>query len=239
MNPNDVPETAMYTPMGFFEYVFITFGLRDSGQTQQRYLQRALGDFRFVYFFTKYILVASEDEAQHEKHLFIVFERLEKILLRANLEKIVLGQPKVVFLRSVQEKDKAVLQYPTPETIHRTKMISGMVNFYLPFLPHAAKTQRSSNAFLKNSRKKDKRPVTWDESSIAAFKKWKWDLNPHICAFFQRHHLITGCGAWRRRTAPLHTSKGAWRRILLHYTACTKGRADFRATIHYVQWGRR
>ena len=41
---SDVPKTAVITPFGLFEFVSMTFGLRNAVQTFQRYIHHALRD---------------------------------------------------------------------------------------------------------------------------------------------------------------------------------------------------
>ncbi|GBN20732.1 hypothetical protein AVEN_250579-1 [Araneus ventricosus] len=48
-----------------------------------------------------------------------------------------------------------------------------MLNFYRRFLPNAADTQASLHEFLKNSKKNDKRSVSWTDVTLAAFEKCK------------------------------------------------------------------
>lgn len=47
--PDDIPKTAVITPFGLFEFTAMTFGLRNAGQTFQRYIFSALGDLEFVF----------------------------------------------------------------------------------------------------------------------------------------------------------------------------------------------
>ena len=42
--PEDIPKTAVITPFGLFEYVVMTFGMRNASQTFQRYIFQAVGD---------------------------------------------------------------------------------------------------------------------------------------------------------------------------------------------------
>ncbi|GBL54341.1 Pro-Pol polyprotein [Araneus ventricosus] len=51
-----------------------------------------------------------------------------------------------------------------------------MLNFYRRFLPNAADTQASLHEFSKNSKKNDKRPVSWTDDTLAAFEKCKADI---------------------------------------------------------------
>lgn len=96
--PEDIPKTAVTTPFGLFEFCAMTFGLHNVGQTFQRYIHRALGDLEYVFTFFNDILIASASEAEHEKHLKIVFDRLNSFHLRINLDKCVFGVSELTFL---------------------------------------------------------------------------------------------------------------------------------------------
>uniref|UniRef100_A0ABD2VY53 Reverse transcriptase domain-containing protein n=1 Tax=Trichogramma kaykai TaxID=54128 RepID=A0ABD2VY53_9HYME len=47
MAPEDVPKTALITPIGLFEFLFMPFGLRNASQTFQQYVNKALWDLPF------------------------------------------------------------------------------------------------------------------------------------------------------------------------------------------------
>jgi hypothetical protein len=51
MHPGDIENTAIATPFGLFEFLRMTFGLRNAGNTFQRQMDRLLAglDFVFVY----------------------------------------------------------------------------------------------------------------------------------------------------------------------------------------------
>ena len=93
--PEDVPKTAVITLFGFFECNMMTFVLRNTGQSFQRYILRALGDFDFVFCYIDDILIASSNSEEHENHHRAVFKRLEKYALRINVNKCQFGQSKL------------------------------------------------------------------------------------------------------------------------------------------------
>lgn len=47
--PEDIEKTAVITPFGLFEFLVMTFGLRNASQTFQRFIHRALNGLDFVF----------------------------------------------------------------------------------------------------------------------------------------------------------------------------------------------
>lgn len=185
INPEDVPKTAVITPFGLFEYTATTFGLRNAGQTFQRYIYQAMGELEFVYVYIDDILIASANKVEHEKHLRAVFERLKQYGLRINPAKCQFGKFEVEFLgylidekgiRPTNEKVRAILDYPKPKTVSDLRRFLGMINFYRRSLPHAAQSQAPLLEYLKDSKKRDKRVIPWNETSEGAFEIVKNEL---------------------------------------------------------------
>ena len=180
--PEDIEKTAVLTPFGLFEYVTMSFGLRNAAQTFQRYANLALGDLDFAFVYIDDILVASTTAVEHRKHLEIVLERLKKFHLSLNIAKCTLGVTELQFLghsvsvdgfKPLDEKVELIKNFPKPKTREQLRRYLGMVNFYRKFIPHAADTQLHLNALLKDSRKRDKRPVEWNETAEKAFETTK------------------------------------------------------------------
>lgn len=185
VNPEDVPKTAVTTPFGLFEFVTMPFGLRNAGQTFQRFIHQVLSGLDFCIPYYDDLFVASENEEQHLHHLREVFERLKQYGLKLNPSKCILGKTSVPFLgclitssgvKPLPEKTKIILDFPKPNTISELKRFLAMVNFYRRFLPKAANTQAPLNEYLRDSKKNDKRPVPWSDETCAAFEKCKFDL---------------------------------------------------------------
>lgn len=160
----DIEKMAVITPFGLFEYMFMTFGMRNASQSFQRYINRALGDLEFVFIYID-ILVASSSLDEHVEHLRIVFQRLKEFL-RFNVAKCVLGVPELEFLgyivngkgiRPTPERVKAISEFPRPKTISDLRRFLGMVNFYRRNVPHAAQLQAPLTSLLVDSHKNDKR----------------------------------------------------------------------------------
>ncbi|KAG8173999.1 hypothetical protein JTE90_012846 [Oedothorax gibbosus] len=69
VNPEDIEKTAVITPFGLFEFVFTPFGLRNAGQTSQRYMHQVLSGLDFCIPYLDDILIASSNESEHEDYL--------------------------------------------------------------------------------------------------------------------------------------------------------------------------
>lgn len=199
--PDDIPKTAITTPFGLFEYVYMPFGLRNAGQTFQRFINQVLTGLNFCVPYFDDILVASNNEEEHKSHLRTVFERLKEHGLTLNASKCVLGQNSVKFLgclitpegvKALPSKVKQILELPQPKTISELRRFLAMLNFYRRFIPNAAKTQAILNDFLKDSKKNDKRLIVWNEESLKAFEKSKSDLaNSATLAYFPKNQPIS------------------------------------------------
>lgn len=74
MEAKGIFKTAVTTPFGLLEYPMMTFGLRNAGQTFQRYIFQALGELDFVFSYINDILVSSADLAEHKEHLRVIFQ---------------------------------------------------------------------------------------------------------------------------------------------------------------------
>lgn len=79
---------------------------------------------------------------------------------------------------------QAVLQYKKPEIAKDLKSFLGMINFYRPFIPHAAEDQMVLQALIDGNKKNDKTSILWTDDASIAFEKCKNDLaNATLLAF--------------------------------------------------------
>lgn len=76
--PEDVHKTAITTPFGLYEFVYMSFGLRNAAQTFQRFMDEVLKSLQFVYVYIDDILDVSETEEEHQEHLKVSFQRLRE-----------------------------------------------------------------------------------------------------------------------------------------------------------------
>jgi len=180
----DVQKTAITTPFGMYEFLYMSFGLRNAAQTFQRFIDEVLRDFDFCYAYLDDILIASSSEEEHIKHLRTLFGRLQEYGVVINPAKCVFGQPEVEFLgywvtgegtRPLPERVKAIQEYPEPRTARDLRRYLGMLNFYRRFLPRAAEILTPLNDFLLGNIK-GKARVAWTPQARQAFNDSKEKL---------------------------------------------------------------
>jgi len=64
-----IPKTAVTTPFSLFEFVIMSFGLRNAAQTFQRLMNKILQGLECCFCYVDDVLIASIDEEQHQKDL--------------------------------------------------------------------------------------------------------------------------------------------------------------------------
>lgn len=178
----DIEKTAIITPIGLYEFPRMIPGLKNAGQTFQRFIHEVLRGFDYVFPFVDDLLIASPNETTHEQHLRNVLKRLEENGITINPAKCVLGQPQVKFLGYTvskngiippAEKVIAITNYSKPRTIEELRRFLGMINFYRDHIPDAAKIQAPLNAYLHCVKKRDKTEIQWTDEAILAFEACK------------------------------------------------------------------
>lgn len=181
----DIPKTAIITPFGLFEFSKMTFGLRNAGQTFQRYIDQVLRGLPFVFKYIDDIRVASKNYEEHLKHLRIIFERFRKFGIKINLSKCEFAKEEITFLghtinksgiRPLPEKVSAIQNFNQPATAKQLKRFLASINFYRRCIPHAICSQTILQKMIKGNKKNDKTVLQWSEEKIDAFNKCKAEL---------------------------------------------------------------
>lgn len=94
----DVPKTAVTTPFGLFEFLVMPFGLCNAAQTFQRSINGILCGLDFCRAYIDDVLIASETQEQHVKHLRTVFQRFNEAGITLNAAKCIFGATEISFL---------------------------------------------------------------------------------------------------------------------------------------------
>lgn len=186
VNPEDIPKTAITTPFGMFEFMYMTFGLRNAAQTFQRFMRTVLADLDFTFVYIDDICVASANVDEHKQHLRTVFERLRKFGLSINVSKCHFGQSNIHFLghlvdesgiHPTPEKVAAIEGFAEPTTARELKRFIAMINFYRRFIPHAVDSQMILQSLIVGNKKNDTSKIEWTDAARAAFAQCKKHLS--------------------------------------------------------------
>lgn len=184
--PADICKTAITTPFGLYEFNYMTFGLRNAGQTFQRFIDEVVQELDFCFPYIDDILVYSRDATQHAEHLRILFKRLEDYGIVINPAKCVFGVSEVTFLgylisadgmRPPTERIQALKDFPLPKTVRGLRRFLGMVNYYRRFLRNAAELQAPLVDAIVASQGKGTTPVHWTPELEECFKACKDSLS--------------------------------------------------------------
>ena len=174
MHKDDIQKTAIITPFGLFEFLFMPFGLRNAGQAFQRLMDRLFAHLPFVFVYLDDLIIASLDMDTHLKHMEQVFAILGENNLRINPEKCHFTQAPVTFLghtitasgiTPLNTHVTAIANFPQPTTIKQLQRFLGLLNFYPSFLPNIAAPLLPHTTALKGKPK----TLTWTPDMHTAF----------------------------------------------------------------------
>jgi hypothetical protein len=183
-----IPKTAFNTRAGKYEFIAMPFGLCNAPATFQRIMNDALRDFlgKFVIVYLDDIVIYSDSDEEHEKHLEQVFEALRKHELYAKPSRCVIGTLELDFcghivgnghVRPTTAKVQAILAWPTPRNVHEVRQFLGLASYYRRYISAFAQIASPLSDLLVEAdadvRKKKFRPVRWTPTAQLAFDKLK------------------------------------------------------------------
>lgn len=182
MNEEDIPKTAIITPFGLFEFLFMTFGLRNASKTFQRLMDEVFRGLDFVFCYIDDIFIASTTYDEHIGHIRIVMQRLRNYGLRINLDKCEFAKNEIKFLghlvtpdgiQPLPEKVEAMKRFPKPTMACELRKFIMMINFYNEFLPKAAHVRARLQSLIIGNKKNDRSIISWTNDAEAAFEEYK------------------------------------------------------------------
>lgn len=182
VHPSDIEKTAVVCEWGLFEFLRMPFGLRNSPQTFQRFVDTVTRGLDGVFVYVDDILVVSDSEQNHLKQLQALFDRLRQYGLVINVDKSEFGKSSLIFLghkltadgiTPIQSKIDAVLNYPAPTSQRSLRRFLGMVNYYHRFLQNAAIISLPLHALLKKTFKRSCFSDIWNAEAEQSFVSLK------------------------------------------------------------------
>ena len=142
---SDIQKTAFVSRYGSFEYMVMPFGLCNAPATFQRVMNTILreGLDKFVLVFLDDILIYSKTLEEHLEHIRAVLGRLREEKFFGRLHKCDFFRTEVEYLgfdvgadgiKPSLSKIKAILDWPTPESVTDVRSFLGLCSFYRKFV---------------------------------------------------------------------------------------------------------
>ena len=94
----DESKTAITAPFGLHEFIHIPFGLCDTAQTFQRFMDDILCGLKFYFSYIDDLLIASSTPEEQLQHVKLVLKRLENKGLPINVPKYIFAVSQLDFL---------------------------------------------------------------------------------------------------------------------------------------------
>lgn len=177
--PEDVAKTAFRTRYGHYEFLVLPFGLTNAPATFMHLMHQSFREQldHFVIVFLDDILIYSKTLEEHERHVRKVLEILRKEKLYAKESKCELFKTEVEFLghivgrdgvRMMEDKVKAVQDWPTPTRVTHVRAFLGMAGYYRKFVKDFSKIAAPLSDLTKETVK-----FEWAHAQEEAFRRLK------------------------------------------------------------------
>ncbi|KAK1603494.1 hypothetical protein QYE76_008177 [Lolium multiflorum] len=182
MAPEDIHKTAFRVPgaVGLFEYVVMTFGLKNAGATYQRAMNYIFHDLigKLVEIYIDDVVVKSVSMEGHLDDLRRVLDRTRKFGLRMNPKKCAFGVTAGQFLgflvheRGIEiglKSQEAVRTMQPPTTKKELQRLIGKINFVRRFISNLSGRIEPFMALVKTSLTR----ISWGAEQQQAFDEIK------------------------------------------------------------------
>ena len=179
MEETSRPKTAFITPMGLFEFNKMPFGLATAPSIFQDLMNNTLQGmlFEFCLCYLDDIIVYSNSEEEHLKHLEAIFRRLDEAGLKLKLSKCEFFMKRLQFLGHLVSRDgiqpdfekvRAIAKMPPPTCVKDVRAFIGMTSYYRRYMPNFSEVAVPLISLTrKNAR------FEWDDKCQMAFNKLK------------------------------------------------------------------
>jgi hypothetical protein len=159
IRPADISKTTFITKYGLYEFMVMSFGLPNAPAYFMYLMNSVFIDYldKFVVVFIDDILIYSQNEQEHEKHLRKVLQRLRHCQLYAKLSKCEFWISEVLFLGHIINQDglavdpkkvAAILDWKAPKDVQGIKSFIGMAGYYRRFIEGFSKIARPMTVLL-------------------------------------------------------------------------------------------
>ena len=182
MNADDIKKTAVITPFGLFEYMFMPFGLRNAAQTFQRHIDHILSPFDFCLAYIDDVIIGSPDLPTHLEQLERIFTVLNDNNLQINIDKCVFAKKQVKFLGHLISNEglaplpsriETIQNFPLPKTVTNLRSFLGTVNYCHRFIPDISNILAPLSILTSGPKQA---PIEWTEETLNSFESAKFAL---------------------------------------------------------------
>jgi transposase InsO family protein len=172
-------KAAFRSKKGLYEPVVMQFGLTNAPATFQKRINQVLGEHldEFVMAYLDDIIIYSETEEEHYKHVEWVLQRLADERMPVAIEKCEFHTTKTEFCGFIMEPGKlsidpkkieAVLRWQKPSNVTELRSFLGFCNYCRRFMKHWSD---KVEPFTKLTRKDE--PWTWGQEQELLFEEIK------------------------------------------------------------------
>ena len=208
MNPDDVEKTAVATPFGTFEYLYMPFGLRNASSTLQRHMDNLFMNVPHVFTYLDDILIFSASREQHLKDIENVLRILNDSNLRLSLDKCIFLKESIDFLgcnitsdgiKPTQKKLYEISDFSEPTDSKALRRFLGMVGFYRRLVPNFADIVLPLTELIKEQPNAKQLSLNAEEKS--AFSRIKTILNelsalPYPTSATTHYQIVTDSSSY-------------------------------------------
>ena len=139
--------TTFITPFGQYILKRLPFGISSAPGHFQKRMDKEISGMEGVKCRMDDILVVGKDQAEHDRRLEQVLDRLAERRLILNLQKCIFSQSKLQYLDQILDsqgvrkdpsKVQAIVDRPEPQDIRDLRRFLGLVNHLMKFCPNLA-----------------------------------------------------------------------------------------------------
>lgn len=188
LSPKDREKTAFSVNNGKYEFCRLAFGLKNAPSIFQRAMDDVLreGVGKFLDFYMDDIIIFSENEEDHIKHIEWVLDKLSAANMKVNITKSFFFKTSVEYLGFVVSKDgirtcpdkvEAITNFPQPVNLFQVRSFLGMAGYYRQFITDFASIAKPLTDILKgengsvSAQRSKKVPVDFTSEQLASFNK--------------------------------------------------------------------
>jgi hypothetical protein len=180
MREGDQWNTAFKTNEGLYEWIVMSFGLKNAPSTFMRLMNEVLREFigKFVIVYLDDILIFSKIVREHLKHLATVMQRLQQEKMLINMKKSSFMKTELIYLgfvisvnelRMDPDKVEVIKNWPSPRNIFEVRSFHGLASFYRKFIRNFS----GISAAMMDTVKKRHKYFHWTEEAEKSFNLLK------------------------------------------------------------------